>query len=93
MNGLKKLYLKRELIIFVDSISFMHYYLRKLLETFGLTTSKPWYPNYINSTENVHYVREIPQVSYYGVDAISASESFSTNMRVKILKYLITSRS
>ena len=49
-------------------------FLRKLPEAFGLTATKSWYPHYFNTKENVNYVGEIPGVSYYGADTMSAKE-------------------
>ena len=48
--------------------------LRKLPEAFGLTATKSWYPHYLNTNENMNYVGEIPDVSYYGADTMSAKE-------------------
>ena len=63
-----------EHLTFIDSISFMPCSLRKLPEAFGLTATKSWYPHYFNTRENMNYVREIPDVSYYGADTMSAKE-------------------
>ena len=52
----------------------MPYSLRKLPEALGLTVTKSWYPHYFNTKENMNYVGEIPDVSYYGVDTMSAKE-------------------
>jgi hypothetical protein len=60
--------------VFLDSISFLLFALRKLPEAFGLTFAKTWYPHYFNTRAYLDYVGKIPDVSYYGVDEMSASE-------------------
>jgi hypothetical protein len=60
--------------MFIDSISFMPCSLRKLPEAFGLTVAKSWYPHYFNTKENMNYFGEIPDVPFYGADAMSAKE-------------------
>ena len=62
-----------EYLVLLDSILFLPFALRKLLEAFGLTVSKSWYPHYLKTRANLDYVGKIPDMSYYGVD-ISASE-------------------
>jgi hypothetical protein len=54
-------------LVFLDSVSFVPFPLRKLQEAFGLTASKSWYPNYFNTEENLDYVGPIPDVSYYSL--------------------------
>jgi len=49
MNGLKIMCMKMEHLVFLDSVSFLPCSLRKLLEAFGLTTSKSWYPHDFNT--------------------------------------------
>jgi hypothetical protein len=53
---------------FIDSISFLPFPLRKLSGAFGLTASKSWHPHYINKTETLDYVRQIPDLKYYLVE-------------------------
>jgi len=48
--------------------------LRKLPEAFGLSVTKSWYRHNFNNNTNLIYVRPIPDVSYFGVDAIGISE-------------------
>jgi len=74
VNGLKIICKTMEHLTFIDSISFMPCSLRKLPKAFGLTAAKSWYPHYFNTNENMNYVGEIPDVSYYGADAMSAKE-------------------
>ena len=74
MNGLNIMYMRMEHLVFLDSISFLLFALRKLSDAFGLTVSKSWYPHYFNTRANMDYVVKFPDVSYYGVDEISASE-------------------
>ena len=60
--------------MFLASISFLPFALRKLPETFGLTVAKSWYMHYFNTRPNLDYVGKIPDISYYGVKEMSASE-------------------
>jgi hypothetical protein len=73
-NGLKIICMTMEHLTFIDSISFMPCSRRKLPEAFGLTATKSWYPHYFKTRENMNYVGEIPDVSYYGADTMSAKE-------------------
>jgi len=66
--------MKIENLIFVDSVSFLPFALRKLPDTFGLTASKLWYPHYFSTEENLDYVGPIPALSYYVVNEMSESE-------------------
>jgi len=72
VNGLKIICMTMEHLTFIYSISCMPCSLRKLSEAFGLTAAKSWYPHYFYTNENMNYVGEIPDVSYYGADAMSA---------------------
>jgi G:T-mismatch repair DNA endonuclease (very short patch repair protein) len=74
MNGQKIVCMKMEHLVFLDSVSFLPCALRKMSEAFGLTASKSWYPHYFNTKENMHYVGEMPDISFYGADAMSESE-------------------
>ena len=44
MNGLKIMCTKMQHLVFLDSVSFAPFALRKLAEALGLTVSKSWYP-------------------------------------------------
>jgi len=74
MNGMKIMCMRVEHLVFLDSVSFLHFALCKLPEAFGLTIAKSWYPHYFNTRANLDYVGKIPDISYYGVDEMSASE-------------------
>ena len=74
MNGLKIMCVRIELLLFLDSISFLPFALRKLSDAFGLTVSKSWYPHYFNTRANLDYVGKFPDVSHYSVDEMRASE-------------------
>ena len=63
-----------EYLIFLDSVSFLPFALRKQPEAFGLTVAKSLYPHYFNKCVNLDYVGKIPDISYYGIDEMSASE-------------------
>ena len=68
MNGLKIMCMKMEHLVFLDSVSFLPFALRKLTEAFGLTARKSWFPHYFNTKENLDYVGLIRDVSYYGAN-------------------------
>ena len=68
------MYMTMERLTFIDSISFMPCSLRKFPEAFGLTSAKTWYPHYFNAKENMNYFGEIPDISYYGSDTLSAKD-------------------
>ena len=63
-----------EHLTFIDSVSYLPMPLRKLPEAFGLSARKSWYPQFFNTRANLNYVGQIPDVSVYGVDEMSASE-------------------
>jgi len=68
MNGLKIMCMRMEHLVFLDSVSFLPFPLRRLLESFGLTVAKSWYLHYFNTEENEDYIGPLPDVSYYGVN-------------------------
>ena len=74
MNGLKIMCMKMEHLVFLDSVSFLPFPLRKLPGAFGLTASKSWYPHLFNTKGNLDYVGPIPDVSYYGANDMGESE-------------------
>jgi hypothetical protein len=74
MNGLKIMCMDMWHLVFLDSISFLPFTLRKLSDAFGVTVSKSWYPHYFNTRANLDYVGKSLDVSYHGVDEMSASE-------------------
>ena len=74
MNGMKMMCMRAELLVFLDSISFLPFALRKLSEAFGLTVAKSLYTPYINTLETLDYVGKIPDISYYGLVEMSVSE-------------------
>jgi len=74
VNGLKIICMTMEHLTFIDSISFMPRSLLKLPDAFGITVANSWYPHYFNTNENMNYVGEIPDVSYFGADAMSTKE-------------------
>jgi hypothetical protein len=63
-----------EHLVFLDSVSFLPFALRKLPEAFGLTDANSCYPHYIKTLANLDYVGKIPDVTHYGVDEMSAGE-------------------
>jgi hypothetical protein len=66
--------MKMEQVVFLDSVSFLPFPLRKLPEAFNLTARKSWYPHYFNTEENLDYVGPIPDVSYYGANDMGAAD-------------------
>ena len=81
-----------EYMKFIDSICFLPLPLRKLSSAFGLSAFKSWYPQYVNTEENLNYVGTIPDVSYYGVSEMRDTErtEFSSDMKDKSQRYSIT---
>jgi hypothetical protein len=75
MNGLKIMCMRVcEYLVILDSISFLPFALRKLLNAFGLTVAKSWYPHYFNTRANFSYVGKIPDITNNGVDEMSVTE-------------------
>jgi hypothetical protein len=66
--------MRLEHLVFLDSVSFVPFALRKLPEAFRLTVAKSWYPIYFNTRANLDYVGKIPDITHYGVDGMSSSE-------------------
>ena len=64
MNVIKISCMRAENPVFLDSISFLPFKLRKLPETFGIKTYKSWYSNYLNMQTNLDYVDKITDLSY-----------------------------
>ena len=74
MNGLKIMCMRVEHLVFLHSVSFLPFALRKLPEAFRLMVAKLWYPHYFHRLANLDYVGKIPDITYYGIDEMSASE-------------------
>jgi len=51
-----------EHLVFLDSVSFFPFHLRKLPEAFRLTASKSWYPHCFNTEGNLDYIGPIHDV-------------------------------
>jgi hypothetical protein len=66
--------MKMERLVFLDSVSFLPFPLRKLSEAFGFTAHQSWYFHYFNTEENLDYVGPIPDVSYYDANDMGAGE-------------------
>jgi hypothetical protein len=73
MNGQKIMSMKFEHLHFLDSVSYLPMPLRKLPQAFGLSATKSWNPHFFNTKDNMDYVGPIPDISYYGADAMSDS--------------------
>ena len=80
-----------EHLVFLDSVSFLPFALRKLPRAFRLTVDKSWYPHYFNTRANLEYVGKIPDI-YYSVYEMSGSErnEFLAGTRVKRTRCFIT---
>jgi len=76
MNGLTNMSIQIEYLVFLDSVSFLPCYLRKLPEAFGLTTPKSWYTHNFNTVENLNFVGPIPAISFYELKESQRSEVF-----------------
>ena len=63
-----------EHLVFLDSVPFLPFAVRKLPESFGLSIANYWYTHYINTRANLDYVGKIPDITYNGVDEMSGSE-------------------
>jgi hypothetical protein len=74
MNGQKIMSMRVEHLHFLDCVSYLPMPLRKLPQAFRLTAAKSWYPHFFNTNENMDYVGPIPDISYYGADAMSDGE-------------------
>ena len=74
MKGLKRISMKLELLVFLNSLSFLPCTLRNLPKPFGLDTSNSWYPHYFNTIVNLEYVGTITSISYYGVEEMSSAD-------------------
>jgi hypothetical protein len=73
MNG-RTLSLNVENVTRFDSLNYLAMHLRKLSETFGVTTEKSQYAHLFNTTESTKYVGPAPDVSYYGLGQMRDSE-------------------
>ena len=62
MNWMKIMCMRAEHLVFLDSISFLPFALRKLHGAFELTVAKPWKPHYFNTRGNLDYVGKIPDI-------------------------------
>ena len=80
MNGLKIMCMRMEHLVFLDSVSFLRFPLRRL-PSFGLTFAKSWYPHYFKTEENLDYIGPLPDVAYYGVNEMGTGVSFSSGTR------------
>ena len=74
MSGQKIILMMVEHIKFIDRIYFLPYSLRKLSALFGLEAAKGWYSHYFNTQGNFNYVGSFPDLTYYGVNKMSAGE-------------------
>jgi len=74
IKGLKIFCMKMEYLVFLYSVSFLPWALRKQPEEFGLLTSKLWYPHYFNIEEKLNYKGPFPDFSYYGANEMNEEE-------------------
>jgi len=66
--------MRMEYLVFLYSLSFLPFPLRRLTEAFGLTVAKSWIPHYFNIEENLHNIGPRPDVMYYGVNEMGEGE-------------------
>jgi hypothetical protein len=71
LSGLKIISMKMQHIHFLDAVSYLPMPIRKWPETFGLTSSKSWFPYYFNTKTNLDYLGPIPAIKYFGADEMS----------------------
>ena len=74
MNGVEIVCLRVEDLVFLDSVSFLPFALHKLPEAFRITVTKSSKPHYFNTRANLEFVGNIPDITYYGLDEMCASE-------------------
>ena len=58
----------------LDSLNYLPLAIRKLSDSFGLTTEKSWYPHIFNTAENMTLLGPTPDISYYVVDQMCESD-------------------
>jgi hypothetical protein len=73
-EGQKVMCIRMENLVFLGSVSFLPCASRNLPEAFELTASKSWYPHYFNTKANMHYVCNMPDISFYEAGAMSDGE-------------------
>jgi len=73
-NGLKIMCMRMEHLMFLDSVSFLPFPLRKLPEAFRLTATNSCYAHYFNTEENFDNIGHFPDHSYYRVNEMSEEE-------------------
>jgi len=74
LSGLKIISMKMQHIHFLDSIPYLPMPLRKLLEAFGFSSHKSYFPHYWNTKANLDYVGPIPDIKYFVADEMSEGE-------------------
>ena len=72
---LKIISLKMKYLVFLDSVSFFPFALRKLLVAFGLDATKSLYPHKFYTEENLDYVGPMNDISFYCVNEMSGGET------------------
>lgn len=75
LNGGKIMSLKYGNLIFKDTLNLMHSPLAALSKMFGIPdTVKGYFPHFFNTKENQHYVGEIPDIKFYGVNEMKPKQ-------------------
>jgi hypothetical protein len=83
--------MRMEFSVFLESVSFLPWSLRKLHEAFGFTAIKSWYPHSFNRSANMHYVGKMPTlVIMEQTRATGRGRSFWIGILFKRLKFLTT---
>jgi hypothetical protein len=91
VNGQNVLCMRIEHLLFLHSVSFLPMMLRSLLEANGQTARMTWYPDYFNTKTNLDYVGRIPNIVYYGADAMKeTARKYCDGVRRRDRRHLIT---
>ena len=76
MNGSKILSMEIDGIRFLDSYNFLPFALSKMPSAFGFKElKKGYFPHFLNTEANLHYVGTFPSPEYYNPDDMSTSDS------------------
>ena len=65
-SRLTYMFLVKNKLRFIDSLSFFQCSLAKLSKTFNIETVKGYFPHYFNTKENQNYIGDIPDYDYFG---------------------------
>lgn len=80
---------------FIDSLNYFGCALAKLPKMFNIPTHKGFYPHLFNTTDNLEYIGDIPDLKYFAVDSLSADsrkELLDWHMQQKEQKSIFNNR-